>query len=621
MEKMLEMITGKVRKLIDYMKKDNIFQLFLKEKVKTKTHEEIINEYLNVSRFAIPVIGKISSGKSTFLNALLGTQTLETNSNITTQFFCIIRHNPEATVPKLFSVKIEKNSKEINFMKKECVAEGESQIKFTISKINKEMNVVKKKKDLQIREDNINEFDNFFFLLELKISIFEFNENLQQFHPFFEFIDIPGLNETENFYLENLIPLIKNHVKFCIFVFDSEKIESSDSFQVVRDVKKHFDLKFGNSLLVCNKMDLVKEENKDKLITTFRSLFLPKIELSPDKNKSFPIDSITFLNDMNKSSEFKHYINFLYNKYKKLQDHSKPFLRFYGSNFKETIKDQLKKQDWMNYKEKKTEEDIKYVTEIYDKIKIDALNNQLWDKVGFDLTKSWEEHINFLVDEYHRFNYVKNKIKWNKPELFTQLSSYFFNTFQLLFSQYQNDLKDKIVLLIENNKNKYENLLNQEVKKNEELTNFLSEFQKKVNELIELSSITPADDQRDIEFTAQFINILIENYLNEAKSNEYINNEISCVQNGQSDEKLNKIVDNVNSQEFIQKMLMAIKNAKLLTKIDNNNNENIFDKKEKLKEETLTMNLCTNQKDYFEKKKNQMSTILEKIKMVKDQDD
>ena len=55
---------------------------------------EILKEYLNYTKlkyFSIPVIGKISSGKSTFLNSLLGIDCLESSSKITTKFICIIR--------------------------------------------------------------------------------------------------------------------------------------------------------------------------------------------------------------------------------------------------------------------------------------------------------------------------------------------------------------------------------------------------------------------------------------------------------------------------------------------------------------------------------------------------
>ena len=41
----------------------------------------------------IPIIGTISSGKSTFLKALLGINILETGISTTTKFVYLIQHN------------------------------------------------------------------------------------------------------------------------------------------------------------------------------------------------------------------------------------------------------------------------------------------------------------------------------------------------------------------------------------------------------------------------------------------------------------------------------------------------------------------------------------------------
>ena len=44
--------------------------------------------YINIKRFAVPMIVRIISGKSTFLNFLLGLNNiLETNTNITTKSY------------------------------------------------------------------------------------------------------------------------------------------------------------------------------------------------------------------------------------------------------------------------------------------------------------------------------------------------------------------------------------------------------------------------------------------------------------------------------------------------------------------------------------------------------
>ena len=61
---------------------------FLKEKFKQK-----YEKFKDIKRFSIPIIGMISSGKSSFLNFLLGMNCLEKDDDIATKSVVIIRHN------------------------------------------------------------------------------------------------------------------------------------------------------------------------------------------------------------------------------------------------------------------------------------------------------------------------------------------------------------------------------------------------------------------------------------------------------------------------------------------------------------------------------------------------
>lgn len=79
-------------------------------------------KFSKIKRFAIPFIGRISCGKSTFLGFLTGlNEILETNSDIETKIVCIIRHNIFANKPKAFSVVLERreleNEKENDYPK------------------------------------------------------------------------------------------------------------------------------------------------------------------------------------------------------------------------------------------------------------------------------------------------------------------------------------------------------------------------------------------------------------------------------------------------------------------------------------------------------------------------
>ena len=68
-------------------------------------------------RKAIPIIGAISSGKSFFVDSLLGLNILESESSITTKFVCVIQHHKNLKEPRFYQINlIEKNLDENNMM-------------------------------------------------------------------------------------------------------------------------------------------------------------------------------------------------------------------------------------------------------------------------------------------------------------------------------------------------------------------------------------------------------------------------------------------------------------------------------------------------------------------------
>ena len=59
----------------------------------------------NINRFLIPIIGKCNSGKTTFINYLIHQkELLEMDDDIATKFICIIRHDPNLPLPKIYEV-------------------------------------------------------------------------------------------------------------------------------------------------------------------------------------------------------------------------------------------------------------------------------------------------------------------------------------------------------------------------------------------------------------------------------------------------------------------------------------------------------------------------------------
>ena len=141
---------------------------------------EIKEEKLE-ERKGIIVIGMISSGKSTFLNSLLGINYLETKIDITTKFICIIRYNNEINEPKFCHLKIKEEEKgKYYFIKDGEESIGKDKIIEKISNIN-------------LKESSITQpqYDQLFYLLETNITNIE-NKDFLKKHDFY---DIPGLNE------------------------------------------------------------------------------------------------------------------------------------------------------------------------------------------------------------------------------------------------------------------------------------------------------------------------------------------------------------------------------------------------------------------------------------------
>jgi len=110
------------------------------EKIK-ELIEEFKNKYYtykDIKRFSIPVIGCISSGKSTILNYLLNLKKiLQVAHKITTKCICIIRHRKGCKKAKIFNVDIK--------------SRGDGLYNFEIKKKKKKL-VKKKKKMMKLKK-------------------------------------------------------------------------------------------------------------------------------------------------------------------------------------------------------------------------------------------------------------------------------------------------------------------------------------------------------------------------------------------------------------------------------------------------------------------------------------
>ena len=161
------------------------------------------SKYENLVRFSVPIIGKISSGKSTILNFILDLkEKLQVKTNTTIRFVCLIRHNKllKNKDPLIYNVEFIPRAVDYNYYNFEKGNLIEGDIKDIIQKRNEDLN-----------NKIIDEIpENYFYIIENFIPFFE--GEYEKYADYFEFLDVPGLNEVsnnlniDNIYYEKVLP-------------------------------------------------------------------------------------------------------------------------------------------------------------------------------------------------------------------------------------------------------------------------------------------------------------------------------------------------------------------------------------------------------------------------------
>ena len=234
---------------------------------------------ISTQRKIIPIIGIISSGKSTFLQALIHSDILESGGTTTTKFPCLIK-NKNSGPFQFYHVKICEN-KEERFIQDGEIISGEENIKNKIKEINKS------------EEKNMN---NLFYILECPIDFIENKKLLEENY----FMDIPGLNETKFNYVKNIFEKIKDIINFYIFIFNIENYVGDETKNIFHDLEINGCLnKKENNLFLLNKIDNVNSGTIETRIEEFSNYFYNTFEkedlkINKYKNSFIPISSISF---------------------------------------------------------------------------------------------------------------------------------------------------------------------------------------------------------------------------------------------------------------------------------------------------------------------------------------
>ena len=156
----------------------NVNQNNNSEKVKVSNNLKKVQK-----RLVMPTIGNISVGKSLFLNSMFGNDFCQVNNDITTKFILFIRHIDNLKEPRLYKLEPFKNDDTYDFFYSyKDVFKGEENIKMKINQIN---------------DENKNSKKAIFYMLEIEIKSIENKEFLNNV----DFLDIPGLNESEEDYI------------------------------------------------------------------------------------------------------------------------------------------------------------------------------------------------------------------------------------------------------------------------------------------------------------------------------------------------------------------------------------------------------------------------------------
>lgn len=206
----------------------------------------VLKENVEKGLFSIVIVGEFSTGKSTFLNALMGKKILPSFSKETTATVNYLRHTSEAP----------NGEKGIVYYKN-----GKTEILPSL-----DVDVIEKVVSTRGDKDVVSDIAHVDLYLDSK-----FLENGVVL------VDSPGLNGIK----EGLGEITLNQIKqsyASIFMFNCEQPGSKSNFEILKDVKEN-----SNSIFfILNKIDVIKVAEGETVESVIRSLKKSYNEVFPD---------------------------------------------------------------------------------------------------------------------------------------------------------------------------------------------------------------------------------------------------------------------------------------------------------------------------------------------------
>ena len=294
--------------------------------IRSTSNKKIVKNSIDLKqvekRLIMPTIGNISVGKSFFLNSMLGIDFCQVRNDITTKFILFIRHIDDLKEPRLYKIEPIKNENSYDFFYN-CkeVFTGEENIKYKINQVNDENKNIKKPT---------------FYMLEIEIKTIENKEFLNKF----DFLDVPGLNESGEDYIKLYFEYIKDMIKYCLIIFSVENYNSKDSMDVIKNIKENLYVPIENFLIILNIIDIIHTD-LEKTIHDLKKIVLNNGSFNIYRNTLIPVDSSKLKSEIKIKNECTYYdfINYYYIEYNKKKKDGEEYMDF----IKNIIKEEKKK--------------------------------------------------------------------------------------------------------------------------------------------------------------------------------------------------------------------------------------------------------------------------------------
>ena len=423
----------------------NICQKFQKDsesfsKFKEKYEKEFI-KYKTEERFTIPIIGIISSGKSTFLNVILQNNYLETDTNIATKFICILRHNRFLREPKLYKAYSKRRRIDYKYKKFEYFSfekrhevEEVNGIKGDIKKLMQEINknIVKYEEKMKISQRNINKY---FYILEVNIPLFS-KEEYKSLGNYFDFIDIPGLNEEESFISKNIIPMIVNKCLFSIYIFEMGRYENKDTLNIYKEYISGLNTYEKKSIYILNKIDIIHEDNKynddeKKYLDEFKEYLTngdSEFKVNKETNYFLKTDSKSLYNKVNAKHNLETFFDEIISGLSK-----KEIAKMFQKKFILFLKESLVKNFSINDNQIKEifEDSNENYSKYYDANEYNIIKNNI---IGYNIpAKLGENEYNKIKYIYYNFEKIASNIPDDLHEIYKIILSCMKTNFDTFF--------------------------------------------------------------------------------------------------------------------------------------------------------------------------------------------